>query len=161
MTVRAAVAGTSGCAGGEILRLLLSHPEVEIGAVTAHNSAGRRPGEVQPHLTAVADRVPAETSAASPRSHDVVFPALPHGQSTAPARQLKAGTLVVDCAADFRLRDPDDQERPHGSPHARTWPCGLPELPGARDELKGAGRVAVPGCCPAAVNVHEISAYSS
>jgi N-acetyl-gamma-glutamyl-phosphate reductase len=72
--------------------------------------------------------------------------ALPHGQSAALARQLEADTLIVDCGADFRLRDPDDWERFYGSPHAGTWPYGLPELMGAWDELKGATRVAVPGC---------------
>ncbi|WP_055563449.1 N-acetyl-gamma-glutamyl-phosphate reductase [Streptomyces atriruber] len=159
MTVRAAVAGASGYAGGEILRLLLSHPEVEIGAVTAHSSAGRRLGEVQPHLAAVADRVLAETSAESLRGHDVVFLALPHGQSAALARQLEPGTLVVDCGADFRLRDPADWQRFYGSPHAGTWPYGLPELPGARDELKGTGRVAVPGCYPTAVTLALYPAF--
>ncbi|MEV0255597.1 N-acetyl-gamma-glutamyl-phosphate reductase [Streptomyces sp. NPDC050732] len=159
MTVRAAVAGASGYAGGEILRLLVSHPEVEIGAVTAHSSAGRRLGDVQPHLAAVADRTLEETSAASLRGHDVVFLALPHGQSAALARQLEASTLVVDCGADFRLRDPDDWERFYGSPHAGTWPYGLPELPGARDALKGADRVAVPGCYPTAVTLALFPAF--
>ncbi|MET8683353.1 N-acetyl-gamma-glutamyl-phosphate reductase [Streptomyces sp. NPDC004732] len=159
MTVRAAVAGASGYAGGEILRLLLSHPEVEIGAVTAHSSAGRRLGEVQPHLSAVADRVLAETSAESLRGHEVVFLALPHGQSAALARQLEPGTLVVDCGADFRLRDPADWQRFYGSPHAGTWPYGLPELPGARDELKGTDRVAVPGCYPTAVTLALFPAF--
>ncbi|MFK4071026.1 N-acetyl-gamma-glutamyl-phosphate reductase [Streptomyces sp. NPDC029674] len=159
MTVRAAVAGASGYAGGEILRLLLSHPEVEIGAVTAHSSAGRRLGDVQPHLAAVADRTLEETSAASLRGHDVVFLALPHGQSGALAGQLEAGTLVVDSGADFRLREPDDWERFYGSPHAGTWPYGLPELPGARAALKGSDRVAVPGCYPTAVTLALFPAF--
>ncbi|MEV7195555.1 N-acetyl-gamma-glutamyl-phosphate reductase [Streptomyces sp. NPDC093510] len=159
MTVRAAVAGASGYAGGEILRLLMSHPEVEIGAVTAHSSAGRRLGDVQPHLAAVADRILTETSAESLRDHDVVFLALPHGQSAALTRQLEPGTLVVDCGADFRLRDPGDWERFYGSPHAGTWPYGLPELPGARDSLKGTDRVAVPGCYPTAVTLALFPAF--
>ncbi|MEU5897167.1 MULTISPECIES: N-acetyl-gamma-glutamyl-phosphate reductase [Streptomyces] len=159
MTVRAAVAGASGYAGGEILRLLVSHPEVEIGAVTAHSSAGRRLGDVQPHLAAVADRVLVETSAESLRGHDVVFLALPHGRSAALAQQLAPGTLVVDCGADFRLRDAADWQRFYGSPHAGTWPYGLPELPGARDELKGTDRIAVPGCYPTAVTLALFPAF--
>ncbi|MEV4334567.1 N-acetyl-gamma-glutamyl-phosphate reductase [Streptomyces sp. NPDC049597] len=161
MTVRVAVAGASGYAGGEILRLLVSHPGVEIGAVTAHSSAGRSLSSVQPQLAALADRVLDETSAAALRGHDVVFLALPHGQSAALARELDPGTLIVDCGADFRLRDAAAWERFYGSAHAGTWPYGLPELPGARDELKGARRIAVPGCFPTAVTLALFPAYAA
>ncbi|WP_156725150.1 N-acetyl-gamma-glutamyl-phosphate reductase [Streptomyces apocyni] len=161
MTVRIAVAGASGYAGGEILRLLMSHPGVEIGALAAHSSAGRPLGEVQPHLTALADRVLVETSAAALSGHDVVFLALPHGQSAALAEQVGGETLVVDCGADFRLRDPADWERFYGSPHAGTWPYGLPELPGVREELKGTNRVAVPGCYPTAVTLALYPAFAA
>ncbi|MFC8956910.1 N-acetyl-gamma-glutamyl-phosphate reductase [Streptomyces sp. NPDC057101] len=153
MTLRVAVAGASGYAGGEILRLLHSHPGVDIGALTAHSSAGTGLGRVQPHLTSFADRVLTETSAATLAGHDVVFLALPHGQSGALARQLGGATLVVDCGADFRLRDPAEWRRFYGTDHAGTWPYGLPELPGARDELKGTTRIAVPGCYPTAVTL--------
>ncbi|MFC8919111.1 N-acetyl-gamma-glutamyl-phosphate reductase [Streptomyces sp. NPDC057116] len=161
MTVRVAVAGASGYAGGEILRLLAAHPEVEIGAVTAHSSAGRTLGEVQPHLTALADRVLVETSAAALHGHDVVFLALPHGRSAAVAGQVGPRTLIVDCGADFRLRDPADWERFYGSAHAGTWPYGLPELPGVRAELAGAARVAVPGCYPTAVTLALYPAFAA
>ncbi|MGX1881659.1 N-acetyl-gamma-glutamyl-phosphate reductase [Streptomyces sp. NPDC055287] len=161
MTLRVAVAGASGYAGGEILRLLVSHPHVEIGVVAAHSSAGRTLGEVQPHLATLADRVLVETSAASLGGHDVVFLALPHGQSAALAAQLGADTLIVDCGADFRLRDPVDWERFYGSAHAGTWPYGLPELPGVREELKGSTRVAVPGCYPTAVTLALYPAFAA
>ncbi|MGW6940158.1 N-acetyl-gamma-glutamyl-phosphate reductase [Streptomyces xanthophaeus] len=161
MTVRVAVAGASGYAGGEILRLLAAHPGVEIGALTAHTSAGRLLGSVQPQLSSFADRELVETSVASLAGHDVVFLALPHGQSAALAQELDPGTLIVDCGADFRLRDPADWERFYGSPHAGTWPYGLPELPGARDELKGATRIAVPGCYPTAVTLALFPAYAA
>lgn len=161
MTVRVAVAGASGYAGGELLRLLLSHPGVEIGAVTAHSSAGRTLGSVQPQLAELADRVLDETSAAALRGHDVVFLALPHGRSAAYARELDPGTLIVDCGADFRLRDPAAWERFYGSAHAGTWPYGLPELPGARDALKGATRIAVPGCYPTAVTLALFPAHAA
>ncbi|MFD3545593.1 N-acetyl-gamma-glutamyl-phosphate reductase [Streptomyces sp. NPDC058655] len=161
MTVRVAVAGASGYAGGEILRLLSAHPGVEIGAVTAHSRAGRPLGEVQPHLATLADRVLVETSAESLRGHDVVFLALPHGESAALAAQLESGSLIVDCGADFRLRDPGEWRRFYGSDHAGTWPYGLPELPRARQELAGATRIAVPGCFPTAVTLALYPAFAA
>ena len=118
MTVRAAVAGASGYAGGELLRLLLAHPDVEIGTLTGHSNAGQRLGGLQPHLLPLADRVLAPTDAASLAGHDVVFLALPHGQSAAVAEQLGPDTLVIDMGADFRLADAADWEAFYGSPHA-------------------------------------------
>lgn len=153
--MRVAVAGASGYAGGEILRLLLGHPayaqgRLAIGAVTAAASAGSPPGEHHPHLTPLAQRVLEPTDAAVLAGHDVVFLALPHGHSAALADQLGADTLIVDCGADFRLTDAAAWERFYGSPHAGSWPYGLPELPGARERLRGARRIAVPGCYPTA-----------
>ncbi|MGW7432651.1 N-acetyl-gamma-glutamyl-phosphate reductase [Streptomyces sp. NPDC054861] len=159
MTVRAAVAGASGYAGGELLRLLLAHPHVEIGTLTGHSNAGQRLGGLQPHLLPLADRVLAPTTADSLVGHDVVFLALPHGQSAAVAEQLGPDTLVVDMGADFRLGDAADWEKFYGSPHAGTWPYGLPELPGARAALEGAKRIAVPGCYPTAVSLALFPAY--
>ncbi|MEZ0579921.1 N-acetyl-gamma-glutamyl-phosphate reductase [Nocardioides sp. MH1] len=146
--VRVAVAGASGYAGGEVLRLLLAHPHVEIGALTAGSNAGETLGSLQPHLTPLAHRVLEETSLATLAGHDVVFLALPHGQSGPLAAELGDDVVVIDCGADFRLATASDWERFYGSPHAGTWPYGLPELPGQRDHLVGAKRVAVPGCYP-------------
>jgi len=150
-----AVAGASGYAGGEILRLLLGHPaygdgRLAIGALTAATSAGTRLFEHHPHLLPLADRVLDPTGIDILRGHDVVFLALPHGHSAALAEQLGPDTVVIDCGADFRLADPIAWTRFYGSPHAGTWPYGLPELPGCRDGLRGARRVAVPGCYPTA-----------
>ncbi|WP_026414988.1 N-acetyl-gamma-glutamyl-phosphate reductase [Actinomadura oligospora] len=151
MGIRAAVAGASGYAGGEILRVLAGHPEFEIRTVTAGSNAGRRLGEHQPHLRSLADRVLDPTSPATLAGHDVVFLALPHGESGPIARLLGDETLVVDCGADFRLTDPDEWDSFYGSPHAGTWPYGLPELPGQRELLRQANRIAVPGCYPTSV----------
>ncbi|GGV67962.1 MULTISPECIES: N-acetyl-gamma-glutamyl-phosphate reductase [Streptomyces] len=161
MAVRAAVAGASGYAGGEVLRLLLGHPEVEIGALTGNSHAGRRLGELQPHLLPLADRVLAETTPEALAGHDVVFLALPHGHSAAVAEQLGPDVLVVDLGADFRLKNPADWERFYGSPHAGTWPYGLPELPGARAALEGSKRIAVPGCYPTAASLALAPAYAA
>ncbi len=161
MAVRAAVAGASGYAGGEVLRLLLSHPEVEIGAVTGHSNAGQRLGALQPHLLPLADRVVEPTSTEALTGHDVVFLALPHGQSAAVAEELGPDVLVVDCGADFRLADAADWEAFYGSPHAGTWPYGLPELPGGRTALQGTRRIAVPGCYPTAVSLALFPAYAA
>ncbi len=151
--VRIAVAGASGYAGGELLRLLLAHPEVEIGALTAGGSAGTRLGEHQPHLMPLADRVLQDTTAEVLAGHDVVFLALPHGHSAALAAQLGERVVVIDCGADHRLTDGAAWTRWYGGEHPGSWPYGLPELPGARDALRGATRVAVPGCYPTAISL--------
>lgn len=161
MVVRAAVAGASGYAGGELLRLLLAHPEVEIGALTGHSNAGQALGSLQPHLRPLADRVLEPTTAEVLAGHDVVFLALPHGQSAAVAEQLGEEVLVVDMGADFRLKDAGDWETFYGSPHAGTWPYGLPELPGGRAALAGSRRIAVPGCYPTAVSLALFPAYEA
>lgn len=146
--VRVGVAGASGYAGGELLRLLLGHPNVELGRLTAGESAGTTVGEHHPHLVPIGDAVLDETTAAVLGDHEVVILALPHGHSARLANQLPAGTVVIDCGADFRLVQEGAWRRWYGTAHAGTWPYGLPELRGARDKLRGARRVAVPGCYP-------------
>lgn len=146
--LKVAVAGASGYAGGEVLRLLLAHPEVTIGALTAGANAGERLGTLQPHLVPLADRILEDTKAEALAGHDVVFLALPHGQSAGYAAALGDDVLVIDCGADHRLVDAGTWEKFYGTPHAGTWPYGLPELPGQRTSLAGAKRVAVPGCYP-------------
>lgn len=150
-----AVAGASGYAGGEILRLLLGHPayadgRLTIGALTAAASAGTTVGEHHPHLLPLAARVLEDTTVEVLAGHDVVFLGLPHGHSAALAEQLGSDVLIVDCGADFRLTDAVAWERFYGSTHAGSWPYGLPELPGKRDALRATKRVAVPGCYPTA-----------
>lgn len=153
--IKVAVAGASGYAGGEILRLLLGHPtyaqgRLSIGALTAAASAGSTLAEHHPHLTPLAQRVVEPTEPAVLAGHDVVFLGLPHGHSAALASQLGPDTVIIDCGADFRLTDAAAWERFYGTPHAGSWPYGLPELPGARERLRGARRIAVPGCYPTA-----------
>jgi N-acetyl-gamma-glutamyl-phosphate reductase len=158
MTTTVAVAGASGYAGGELLRLLLGHPavqsgELEIGALTAGANAGSTLGEHQPQLLPLTHRVLGESTAAALAGHDVVFLALPHGYSAALANTLDPDVVIIDCGADFRLTDPQAWTRYYGSEHAGSWPYGMPELPGARERLVGAKRIAVPGCYPTAASL--------
>ncbi len=153
MTYRVAVSGASGYAGGELLRLLLAHPDVTIGAVTAFSNAGDRLGAHQPHLLPLADRILEATTAEVLAGHDVVFLALPHGQSHELAAQLGEDTIVIDCGADHRLTDAAAWQQFYGGDHPGSWPYGLPELPGGRDPLRGAKRVAVPGCYPTSASL--------
>jgi N-acetyl-gamma-glutamyl-phosphate reductase len=167
MVMRIAVAGASGYAGGELLRLLLDHPatrdgRIKIGALTAAGNAGSPLGAVQGHLAPLAERVLDATDPALLAAHDVVFLALPHGESAALAARLGPEVLVIDCGADFRLADAAAWQAFYGTPHAGTWPYGLPELPGARDVLRTTRRVAVPGCFPtvATLALHPALAVS-
>lgn len=161
MTLRVAVAGCTGYAGGELLRLLLEHPAVQIGNLTAGSSAGSRLGEHQPHLVPLADRAVLPTTAEHLADHDVVFLALPHGQSAAVAAQLPDETVVIDCGADFRLVDADQWRAFYGTEHAGTWPYGLPELPGMRHALARATRIAVPGCYPTTATLALLPALTA
>lgn len=147
----AAVVGASGYAGGEVVRLLLGHPDLRVGPLAAGSSAGRAVTDLHPHLVALADRTFVPTDADALQGADVVFLALPHGESAAIAAQLKSDVLVVDLGADHRLVDPARWEQHYGGRHAGTWTYGLPELGDARKEIAGATRVASPGCYPTGV----------
>ncbi|MGB7797133.1 MAG: N-acetyl-gamma-glutamyl-phosphate reductase [Pseudonocardiaceae bacterium] len=161
MRFRVAVAGASGYAGGELLRLMLGHPQIEIGELTAGGNAGSRLGEHHPNLMPLAERVLSDTTAARLAGHDAVLLALPHGHSAALAAELPADTVVIDCGADHRLADPAAWQRWYGGDHPGTWPYGLPELPGAREKLRGARRIAVPGCYPTVISLALAPALAS
>jgi N-acetyl-gamma-glutamyl-phosphate reductase len=147
------VTGATGYAGGEVCRLLAGHPNLRLAGVHANSSAGRRLGELQPHLLPFADLAVQGSDPASLVGYDVVVLALPHGESAAVAAQLPEDALVIDCGADHRLNDPAAWARWYGGEHAGSWPYGLPELPGQREQLAGATRIAVPGCYPTSVTL--------
>src|SRR3954453_6295743 len=147
------VTGATGYAGGEVCRLLAGHPNLRLAGVHANSSAGRRLGELQPHLLPFADLEVQASDPALLAGYDVVVLALPPGESAAAPAQLPDDTLVIDCGADHRLDDPAAWARWYGGEHPGTWPYGLPELPGRREQLRGARRIAVPGCYPTSVSL--------
>lgn len=159
MPFSVAVAGASGYAGGELLRLLAEHPDFEVQTVTAFQNAGQRLLSVQPHLRSLAHLTLVETTPEALAGHDVVFLALPHGKSGAITAQLPDDTLVVDCGADHRLTDESAWQAFYGGEFYGAWSYGLPELVlgdtsgRQRDVLVGAKRIAVPGCNVTAVTL--------
>jgi len=144
--IRASVAGASGYAGGELLRLLAGHPGLELAALAAGGRAGEPLAAVHPSLSGLGDRSLVETDAATLADADIVFLALPHGESAALVAQLPADLPVVDLGADFRLGDAAAWRRYYGGPHAGTWTYGLPELAGQRASIAASTRIANPGC---------------
>lgn len=149
MTLRVAVAGASGYAGGELVRLLAGHPEFDVATVTAHSNAGQTLGSVHPHL-ATLDLTLVDTTAETLTGHDVVFLALPHGASGALGDSIDA-RLVVDCGADHRLTNASDWDAFYGGEFSSPWVYGMPELGQQRAALAGATHIAVPGCNATAV----------
>jgi N-acetyl-gamma-glutamyl-phosphate reductase len=156
MGFRVAVAGASGYAGGELLRLIAGHPELELAVAAAGQQAGRTVAAVHPGLAGVAGLAEQPLVATDPArlgEADLVFLALPHGESAALAAALPPATRVVDLGADHRLADPQSWQRWYGGAHAGAWPYGLPELPGQREAIAVAGRVAGPGCYATAITL--------
>lgn len=158
MSYSVAVAGASGYAGGEVLRLAAQHPELEVRTVTAHTNAGQPLIDVHPHLRSLAHLDFVETTPKRLAGHDIVILALPHGASGAIATELSPETLVLDCGADHRLTSDTDWARFYGGDYHAAWSYGLPELVHAdgsrqRQQLVGARRIAVPGCNATAVSL--------
>jgi N-acetyl-gamma-glutamyl-phosphate reductase len=159
MPISVAVAGASGYAGGELLRLLDAHPEFEVRVVTAHQNAGQRLGAVHPHLLSLSELELQPTEAGVLADADVVFLALPHGASGAIAAELPDDVLAVDCGADHRLTDEAAWAAFYGGEYHGAWSYGMPELlldggtAKQRANLAGATRIAVPGCNVTAITL--------
>lgn len=153
MSLSVAVAGASGYAGGELLRILAAHPEFVVTTVTAFQNAGQSLISQQPHLRSLSHLVLQPTDAATLAGHDVVFLALPHGKSGEVTKDLPEATLVVDCGADHRLTDEADWAKFYGGDYFGAWTYGLPELGQQRAALAGASRIAVPGCNVTAITL--------
>ncbi len=159
MTFSVAVAGASGNVGGELLRLIAKHPQLELKTVTASSMVGEKVSKLHPGVGKYADLVFSSNDAQSLSGHDIVFLALPHSKSAEVAAWLSPETLVLDCGADFRLERESDWQKFYGGEHAGSWAYGMPELlispSGAkqREILKDTKRIAVPGCNVTAITL--------
>jgi N-acetyl-gamma-glutamyl-phosphate reductase len=151
MTFSVAVAGASGNVGGELLRLIAEHPELELKTVTASSMVGEKVSTLHPHVPKFSEVIFQENTAEVLSGHDIVFLALPHSKSAEVAAWLNEESLVLDCGADFRLESEADWKKFYGGEHAGTWTYGMPELliggsNKQRELLRGTNRIAVPGC---------------
>lgn len=157
MSYSVAVAGASGYAGGELLRLLSRHPQFEVVTVTAHQNAGQSLSEVQPHLRSSGGLTLQPTTPEALFGHDLVFLALPHGKSGELAAHLADESLVVDCGADHRISDAANWAAFYGGEYFGAWAYGVPELPvkdgKQRSALVDAKRIAAPGCNASTVSL--------
>lgn len=151
-----AVAGATGYAGGEALRILAAHPDFEVTCVAGHSSVGQKLGRHMPHIPQLADLTVEDTTAEVLNGHDVIILALPHGASGALAAQLDPGAVVVDLGADHRLEERSAWDAFYGGEFFDHWTYGMPELitgksadgeyTRQRDLLPGTKRIAGPGC---------------
>jgi N-acetyl-gamma-glutamyl-phosphate reductase len=158
MVYTVAIAGASGYVGGELLRLIAKHPQLQVKTITANSNVGEKVSKLHPHLASFAELVFKPTEAQTLAGHDIVFLALPHTKSAEVAAWLSDDTLVLDCGADFRLQSAADWKKYYGSEHAGTWTYGMPELVLAaggkqRSRLAATKRVAVPGCNVTAITL--------
>jgi N-acetyl-gamma-glutamyl-phosphate reductase len=158
MTFSVAVAGASGNVGGELLRLIAEHPQLELKTVTASSMVGEKVSSLHPHVPVFAEVVFKENNSENLAGHDIVFLALPHSKSAEVAKWLSEDSLVLDCGADFRLESESDWQKFYGGEHAGTWTYGMPELliggqKKQRELLKATKRIAVPGCNVTAITI--------
>ena len=159
--MKTAVIGASGYAGGELLRLLATHPVFEVAVVSAHSNAGEQVTSVHPQLQSYAGREFVTADSIDFAQIEVVFLALPHGESAALIAKLPSHVKIVDLGADFRLEDPAQWDKYYGGKHAGAWVYGLPELaPGQREAIKNQNKVANPGCYATSISLGIAPAIS-
>ena len=151
-----AIVGASGYAGAELIRIIHAHPFLELGAIAAGANAGASLAEVHPQFSSVpelASKVFVESTPAALANYDLVFLALPHGQSAQLISQLPDYVLIVDLGADFRLEDNKDWHTYYGGTYAGSWTYGVPEIHGQRAKISGSTRIANPGCYATAIEL--------
>jgi len=158
MVLSVAIAGASGYVGGELMRLVSDHPELELKTVSANSNVGQKVSDLHPDNRSDRDLVFVETTSENLQGHDVVFLAMPHTKSAEVSSWLTDTPLVLDCGADFRLQDAAAWKKFYGTEHAGTWSYGLPELTLAqggkqRGRLRNVTRIAVPGCNVTAITL--------
>ena len=138
--------GGSGYAGGELLRLLAGHPHFEVVAISAHSNAGEEITSIHPQLHSYAGRNFSAFSAEEFSQCELVFLALPHGESAKLIAQLPQTVKIVDLGADYRLKSEDSWKKYYGGDYAGSWVYGIADLPGKSEEIAKSSRVANPGC---------------
>ena len=158
MVLSVAIAGASGYVGGELMRLVSDHPQLELKTVSANSNVGQKVSDLHPDNRSDRDLVFVETTSENLQGHDVVFLAMPHTKSAEVSSWLTDTPLVLDCGADFRLQDAAAWKKFYGTEHAGTWSYGLPELTLAqggkqRGRLRNVTRIAVPGCNVTAITL--------
>jgi N-acetyl-gamma-glutamyl-phosphate reductase len=152
--MKTAVIGASGYAGGELLRLLAIHPHFQVTVMSAHSNAGEQVTTVHPQLQSYAGSSFVSTDSIDFSSLDLVFLALPHGESAALIAKIPSHVKIVDLGADFRLENAGQWEKYYGGKHAGAWVYGLPELSlGQREAIKKESKVANPGCYATSISL--------
>jgi N-acetyl-gamma-glutamyl-phosphate reductase len=157
--MKTAVIGASGYAGGELLRLLAVHPHFQVTAISAHSNAGEFITSVHPHLTIHNGDKFLAVSEIDFSDIELVFIALPHGESASLIAKIPSNVKIVDLGADYRLEDAAQWEKYYGGTHAGAWVYGLPELSqGQREAISKESRVANPGCYATAISLGVVPA---
>ena len=157
--MKTAVVGASGYAGGELLRLLSNHPKFKLSYIAAGSNAGEPITNLHPQLTNFTGRNFEETEIAKINNSDLVFIALPHGESAKLISQIDPKVKVVDLGADFRLVDGKKWEKYYGGKHAGSWVYALPELVDHK-LISSTNKVANPGCYATAIALSIAPALS-
>ena len=145
------VVGASGYAGGELLRLLAKHPVFDPYYVAAGSNAGEKISSIHSHLTVYGSRLFEKTSVEAINKCELVFLALPHGESASLIAGIDTKVKVVDLGADFRLRNEQSWKKYYNDSYAGSWLYALPEIPGKREKIATSSRVANPGCYATAI----------
>ncbi|MEJ0014570.1 MAG: N-acetyl-gamma-glutamyl-phosphate reductase [Actinomycetota bacterium] len=140
------VIGASGYSGGELLRLLLKHPNFSLEYIAAGTQAGSLITDLHPQLIPLSGQKFEVTELIRMNQCDLLFFALPHGESAKWISKIDSEIKVVDLGADFRLASSSSWEKYYGGVHAGSWVYGLPEIPGQREKIVKATRIANPGC---------------
>jgi N-acetyl-gamma-glutamyl-phosphate reductase len=159
--MKTGVIGASGYAGGELLRLLSNHPEFEMSYISAGSNAGQKITSVHPHLTGFKSQLFQATDTAEMNKCELLFLALPHGESAKFVEAIDPSVRIVDLGADYRLHSSQSWKKYYGGDHAGTWVYGLPELPGQRKKIAQATRVANPGCYATSIALAAAPAISA
>ena len=155
------VVGASGYSGGELLRLLSSHPHFQVEYIAAGSQAGASITSVHPQLVNYADRAFEATEISQMNKCELLFFALPHGESAKLIAEVDSKIRIVDLGADFRLESPTSWDKYYGGEYAGAWVYGLPEIPGQREKISSATRVANPGCYATAIALAAAPALHS